>query len=152
MQVLLIKNVDKLGKEGDIKDVKNGYGHNFLIKKGLAKIATEDIIKEWRKEEANKQSELDKEKEILIKSKTKLDNKKITITKRLAPVGIQGSVGKDDISKAILAKFNINIDKKHIDLKKAIKSVGIHEIDIKLGLGIHVIIRVEVIGEEIKAK
>ena len=63
-------------------------------------------------------------------------------------VGIQGSVGKDDISKSIFTKFNINIDKKHIELKKNIKSVGITEVDIKLGLGIHVVMRVEIIGEE----
>lgn len=152
MKVLLIKNFDKLGKEGDIKDVKSGYGHNFLIKKGFAKIATEDIIKEWREEEKKKQVQIDLEKEELVKNKSKLDNKKITIIKKLAPVGIQGSVGKEDISKSIFAKFNIDIDKKNIELKKAIKSVGISEVDIKLGLGIHVVIRVEVVGEEVKSK
>ena len=148
MQVLLIKNVSKLGKEGDIKDVKNGYGHNFLIKQGFAKVATEDIIKEWKDKEKERELTIEKEKEELIKSKLKLDNKKITITKKLAPVGIQGSVGKEDISQSILSKFDININKKNIELKKVIKSVGIHEVDIKLGLGIYVAIRVEVIGEE----
>ena len=50
MKVLLIKDVKSLGKIGEIKEVKDGYGKNFLIKKGFAKQATEEILKEWDKE------------------------------------------------------------------------------------------------------
>ena len=68
------------------------------------------------------------------------------VEKTLAPVGIKGSVGNADISNAIEAQLNIELDKKHINLKKALKSTGQHEVDVKLGHGIHATIKVEVVG------
>ncbi len=68
------------------------------------------------------------------------------IEKPLAPVGIKGSVGNADISKAIAEQLNIELDKKLINLKKALKSTGLHEVDAKLGHGIHAALKVEVVG------
>ena len=51
MKVLLIKDVKSLGKKGEIKEVKDGYGQNFLIGKGMAKLATPDVVENWKKEQ-----------------------------------------------------------------------------------------------------
>jgi len=56
-------------------------------------------------------------------------------------------VGKEDIVTELKASHEIDIDKKSLNLKKAIKSTGIHEIDAKLGHGIHAMIKVEVVAE-----
>jgi large subunit ribosomal protein L9 len=78
--------------------------------------------------------------------KITLEAATVRIEKTSAPVGIKGSVGNADISKAIEEQLNIELDKKHINLKKAIKSTGVHEVDAKLGHGIHAMLKVEVVG------
>ncbi len=146
MKVLLVKDVKTLGKAGEIKEVKDGYGQNFLINKGLAKLATPEVVANWKAEQERKEAELKAELERLENEKKALEAATIRIEKQAAPVGIKGSVGNADIAKAIQDQLGIDIDKKHINLKKALKSTGIHEIDAKLGHGIHAALKVEVVG------
>jgi len=146
MKVLLIKDVKTLGKAGEIKEVKDGYGQNFLIGKGLAKLATPDVVENWKVEQEEMARNLRDELARLQAEKITLEQTTVKIEKAAAPVGIKGSVGNADISKAIEEQLNIELDKKNINLKKALKSVGIHEVDAKLGHGIHAMLKVEVIG------
>ena len=147
MKVLLIKDVKSLGKKGEIKDVKDGYGQNFLIGKGMAKLATPEVVEKWKMEQETAAKDLTDTLARLKKEEKELATKNIVIVKKLAPAGIQGSVGKDDIAKAIKEQMNIEIDKKIVELKKALKTVGEHKVDIKLGHGIHAHITVEIKGE-----
>ena len=146
MKVLLIKDVKALGKAGEIKEVKDGYGQNFLIGKGLAKLATPDVVESWKAEQEEMARNLRDELARLEAEKITLEAATIKIEKPLAPVGIKGSVGNADISQAIEEQYTIELDKKQINLKKAIKSTGVHEIDAKLGHGIHATLKVEVVG------
>jgi len=148
MKVLLIKDVKSLGKKGEIKEVKDGYGQNFLIGKGMARLATPDVVAHWKSEHDRIEKELKETMERLAKEEKELATKNIIIKKKLAPAGIQGSVGKDDIAHAIKEQMDIEIDKKTVELKKALKTVGEHKVDIKLGHGIHATVTVEVVGEE----
>jgi large subunit ribosomal protein L9 len=148
MKVLLIKDVKSLGKAGEIKEVKDGYGRNFLVAKGLAKIATPEVVEAWKAEQARREKEEAETIARLQKEKEQLESTVIRIEKPLAPVGIRGSVGNGDIAAAIQDQLGITIDKKHIELKKAIKSTGIHEVDAKLGHGIHATLKVDVVGVE----
>lgn len=148
MKVLLIKEVKSLGKAGEIKEVKDGYGQNFLIAKGLAKLATPEVIANWKEEQANQAQALKEELERLENEKKQLQANKIIIEKPIAPIGIQGSVGNGDIAKAISEQQSITIDKKNIHLDKPIKSTGVHEVDVKLGHAIHTTVLVEVVGVE----
>jgi len=147
MRVLLIQDVRSLGKKGEIKEVKDGYALNFLVPRGLAKIATDKIIEEWKREQAKLEKKKKEEIERFTKDKEILESKKIIIKKKLAPVGIKGSVKKDDIAKAIKEQSGVEVDKKHIELKKAIKTTGEFTIDIKFKHGIHAKVLIEVVGE-----
>ncbi len=146
MKVLLIKDVKSLGKAGEIKEVKDGYGQNFLVAKGLAKIATPEVVERWKTEQENAAKELEEELTRLNAEKITLEASEIKIEKPIAPVGIKGSVGNGDIAEAILDQLGIEIDKKHIVLKKPLKSTGIHEVDAKLGHAIHATLKVNVVG------
>jgi len=148
MKVLLIKDVKSLGKTGEIKEVKDGYGQNFLVAKGFAKIATPQIVEEWKSEQERIAKEEAETIARLEAEKKQLEASVIRIEKPLAPVGIRGSVGNGDIADAIQSQLGITIDKKHIDLKKALKSTGIHEVDTKLGHAIHATLKVDVVGVE----
>ncbi|WP_373070469.1 50S ribosomal protein L9 [Sulfurimonas sp.] len=149
MKVLLIKDVKSLGKAGEVKEVKPGYGQNFLIKKGFAKAATDEIIAQHKEEEAQKAQDLKDEIASLQDMAKKLDKLEIVITKKIGQNGhLFGAVTKDEIASALQEQHNIEIDKKHITDKIAIKSVGEHDVDLKLGHAIHATLHVDVQGEE----
>ena len=146
MKVLLIKDVKTLGKAGEIKEVKDGYGQNFLVGKGLARLATPDVVEKWKAEQARNEKELKDELTRLEAEKLTLEATEIKIEKTKAPVGIKGSVGNADISAAIADQLNIEVDKKNINLKKALKSEGVHDVDLKLGHAIHATLKVNIVG------
>lgn len=148
MKVLLIKDVKSLGKAGEIKEVKDGYGKNFLIGKGFAKHATTEVLEAHRAEEAKKAEEEAKEIASLKAMATKLDKLKVIIHKKLGETGhLFGSVTKDEVAHALLEQHNIEIDKKHIDTKTNIKMIGTHDLDLKLGHSIHATLHVDVVGD-----
>jgi len=148
MKVLLIKDVKSLGKAGEVKEVKDGYGKNFLIGKGFAKHATQEVLTQHAKEEERKAkkeaSEIAMAKEMAIL----LDKIEIIITKKLGQNGhLFGAITKDDVIEALINQHNIKLDKKHITDKVAIKTVGEHNLDFKLNHGVHATLHVDVVGE-----
>lgn len=148
MKVLLIKDVKNLGKKGEVKEVKDGYGKNFLIGKGFARHATPEILTQHAQDELIVAENLEKEVSALKEIAKKLDKVKIIITKKLGQNGhLFGSVTKDEIATALKNQHNITIDKKHINEKTAIKTIGEHNLDFKLGHGLHAVLHVDVQGE-----
>lgn len=148
MKVLLTKDVKGVGKAGEIKDVADGYGKNFLIGKGLALAATNDVLKKFeadqRKKAANEAAEIER----LTALKAKLADIKVIIAKKLGDTGhLFGSVTKDEVAHALMEQHGIEIDKKELDAKHGIKTTGMHDLDLKLGHGIHATLHVEIKGE-----
>ena len=147
MKVLLIKDVKSLGKAGEVKEVKDGYGKNFLIAKGFAKHATPEIIEEHKKMMAEKEAQEKAEIARLQELAKKLDKLEVIVKKKVGENGhLFGAVTKEEIAEALKAEHGIEIDKKHITEKKPIKSVGEHDVDVKLGHGIHATLHVDVEG------
>ncbi|NPA58915.1 MAG: 50S ribosomal protein L9 [Epsilonproteobacteria bacterium] len=148
MKVLLIKDVKSLGKRGEVKEVKDGYGKNFLIGKGFARHATPEILEQHAKDELIVAQNLEKEVNKLKEIAKQLDKAEVIITKKLGQNGhLFGSVTKDEIATALKEQHGIEIDKKHINEKSAIKTVGEHDLDFKLGHGLHATLHVDVQGE-----
>jgi large subunit ribosomal protein L9 len=148
MKILLIKDVKTLGKAGEVKEVKDGYGQNFLIAKGFAKHATTEILAQHKEDERVAAQNLAQEIASLKELAQKLDKTKIVITKKLGQNGhLFGSITKDEVAHALLEQHNIEIDKKHITDKLSIKTAGEHNLDLKLGHAIHATLHVDVVGE-----
>jgi large subunit ribosomal protein L9 len=148
MKVLLIKDVKSLGKAGEVKEVKDGYGKNFLIGKGFAKHATTEILAQHAAEEKQKALDLATEIDLLKMTAIKLEKAEIIITKKVGETGhLFGSITKDEVAHALKEQYDIEIDKKHITDKISIKTVGEHDLDLKLGHGIHATLHVDVQGE-----
>ncbi|MDQ1338483.1 MAG: large subunit ribosomal protein, partial [Campylobacterota bacterium] len=102
MKVLLIKDVKTLGKAGEVKEVKDGYGQNFLIAKGFAKHATTEILAKHKEDERLAAEELAKEIASLKELAVKLDKAEIVITKKLGQNGhLFGSITKDEVAHAL---------------------------------------------------
>jgi len=148
MKVLLIKDVKSLGKAGEVKEVKPGYGQNFLIKKGFAKPATPEIIAEHEAEIKRKEEEEKAEIARLNEIAQKLDKLEVIITKKVGDNGhLFGAITKEEVANALKEQHGIDIDKKAITDKTAIKTIGEHDLDLKLGHGIHAKLHVDVQGE-----
>ncbi len=148
MKVLLIKDVKSLGKAGEIKEVKDGYGQNFLVAKGFAKVATDEVIEAWKKEQEEIKRKEAEEIARLKEIEKKLGESKVVITHKLGANGaLYGAVTKEEIAEAIKAQTGIEIDKKSIEIKNPIKTAGLFDISIKLGHGIHAHTSLEITGE-----
>jgi len=148
MKVLLIKDVKALGVAGEIKEVKDGYGKNFLIGKGHAKHATTEVIKEWEVEQQKLKDILAAEIKEAEEVKEKIDSLKFTVKHKVGANGhLIGSVTNKEIQQVMYEQAEIAIDKKQITLQSKIKTIGIFEADCKLGNGIHAIAKIDVIAE-----
>lgn len=147
MKVLLIKDIKSLGKAGEVKEVKDGYGQNFLIAKGFAKAATTEVLRKYEAQKKKDAENLKAEIENLEKLKEELSKITICISKPVGANGLLfGGVTKDEISHALKDQKNIQIDKKTLECD-TIKEIGIHEVSVKLGHAIHAKFKLEVKGE-----
>ena len=148
MKVLLTKDVKSLGKAGEIKEVADGYGKNFLIGKGLALHATTEVLNRWKSEQKRAAENEAKEIATAKELAEKLNATKLTIKHKVGAHGhLIGSVTNKEIAESLEDQFSIMLDKKNISLDKKIKSVGIYEVDCKLGHAIHASLKVDIIGE-----
>ena len=146
MKVLLIKDVKSLGKIGEVKEVKDGYGKNFLIGKGFAKHATTEVLEAWDKEQKEIQKKIDEEIKLANKQKEMIESLKLTIKHKIGGNGhLIGSITNKEISNALKNEFKLNLDKKSINLRNAIKTPGIFKVDCKLGHGINSELTIDII-------
>ena len=149
MKVLLIKDVKSLGKTGEVKDVKDGYGKNFLIGKGFARHATPEVLEQWEQGMLVRAENEAKDVKEANDNKEKIESSKFTISHKVGANGhLIGTITNKEISQE-LKNFGIDVDKKQIHLDTKIKTVGIYNVDCKLGHGIHASITIDVI-EDVK--
>lgn len=144
MKVLLLENVQGLGKKGDVVEVKDGYGQNFLIAKGKANRATNDVINKYKAEQKKiaEQEALDIAEINGLKSSIESIN--LVLHRKIgANDALFGSITKDEIANA-LESHRISVDKKHIDIPTPIRQLGHFEVYFKLGHGISATLKLEV--------
>jgi large subunit ribosomal protein L9 len=148
MKVILKQDFEKLGKSGEIINVKDGYAMNYLIPNGVAMKATESntrVLEEIKKQKANKTA-----KEIAEAEKMAAELNLITLeikAKAADEVRLFGSVSGGTIHEALLHK-GYNVDKKQIVLDEPIKEIGERNIEISLSGNVKAHIKVNVIKED----
>ena len=147
MKVLLIKDVKTLGKAGEIKEVADGYGKNFLIGKGLALQATNEVIAKHNAEQ--KKLALKEEEEIKAAKELaeKINSTKLTIRHKVGANGqLIGSVTNKEISEELEKQFSIMVDKKSIVVDNKLKTIGIYEVSCKLGHSVNATLKIDIIA------
>lgn len=136
MKVILTKPVSGLGKIGEIKEVSDGYGINFLIKKGVARIATQEAIGRRMKEVKEAAIKAEKKISRLGEIKQELERRTFTLKVKVGDKGqVFGAIHEKNIIDAVFQKTKIQLDKSQIDSPHGIKQLGEHTITIKLGHG-----------------
>ena len=132
MELILRKDVDKLGKGGQIIKVKDGFARNFLIPNGLAVPLNSANLKALEEQRQKKITQLEKAKNEAVELKERLAALSLTI-----PVlakeedGLYGSVSATEILSA-LKEEGFEIDRDSLILEEPIKSLGIYEVPVKL--------------------
>lgn len=132
MEVILNKDVEKIGKAGAVVQVKEGFARNFLFPHNLAKPATAGSLKKLEQEKQARNAQSAKAKEELLVVRDRLLKLSLTISALAQDdQNLYGSISSHEISEVLKAE-GFSIDKNIIDLADPIKSLGIYEIQIKL--------------------
>ena len=145
MKVILQQDVKNVGKKGDIVEVSEGYGRNFLLPKKIAIIANaanENVAKAKADSAARKKAQDTDEAKLMAAQLAKVT---VTIPVKIGSNGrLFGSVTGKDISEALKKQFSIEVDKRKISLKTEVTGTGSYEAVIKVHPEITSTIKVEI--------
>ena len=148
MKVILNKTVDRLGDEGEVVSVKDGFARNYLIPRGMANNATENNIAVINKEIEDRQKREAKSRENLEALTKQLDKLSLKFALKAGEDDrLFGSVTSQMISEAIAEK-GYTVDKKEIEIPEPIKHVGKYFVHVKLGSGLEAKIKVKVVTQK----
>ena len=132
MKVLLLKDVYKLGRAGDVKKVADGYGRNFLLPQGLAVLATPGAVKqaEHIRMRANEQRALlNKEMDAIA---ARVEGITVTFPAKASEIGkLYGSVTTQMIAEALLKKTGVEVQRRQID-SQPLRTLGTYKIPVRL--------------------
>jgi len=146
MRVILIKDMEKLGKVGDIVDVKDGYARNYLIPMGIALSATQSNVKRVKNEIKALKRKVEKEIERFRELAEKLSSVRVTIEHEAGEEGkLFGSVTTSQIEKALHRAGFEDVEKRQIVLEKPIRETGTYDVKVHLFKDIEATIAVDVI-------
>ncbi len=148
MKLILKTEVDNLGLAGDVVDVADGYGRNYLVPRGKAIMATKGAMKEAdqlvrarKAREASTLGDAQSMKEIL-------EARPLRIEARVDERGhLYGSVGVVEVHR-VLKERGHNIERKRIDLKKAVKEIGTYEVPVQVHPQVDALIEIEVVDAD----
>ncbi len=147
MKVLLLKDVKGTGKKGEIKNVSDGHGRNFLIPRGLAREATDSTVTEHMHQEKSKKKRDDEALAAAKELAKKIENLDLEIKMPAGDSGkLFGSVTNADVADLLKSK-GVDVDKRKVVLKSAIKNTGEFTLKVKLYKGVSPEFKLKIVNE-----
>lgn len=144
MKVVLLKDVKGTGKKGDLVNVADGYGKNFLLKNGFAKSADSSAVNESTQQKKAEAFHKEEERKLAVSLADSLKGQKFVVPVKCGENGkIFGAVTSKEIESRLLEK-GFNVDKKRIVLDNPIKTIGKYQITLKLHPTVSIKIEIEV--------
>ena len=133
MEVILLKDVKRLGRVGEVKHVADGYARNYLIPRGLAAPATDSARKQVAQRAAvQEQKAAEKEHKAELQAAS-LEHVRLQFVERASESGrLYGSVGQADIAAKLAAQVGVPVDRHQIVLDEPIKQVGSSKVGVRL--------------------
>src|SRR5437764_9349692 len=133
MKVILLQDVEGLGKAGDLKDVANGYARNYLLPRQFAAGATPSLIANRKQRIAAEQRKLERQVDLNRQQAERLGQVTLTFQARVGREGrLYGSITSQDIAAGLRDAKGITIDRRMIDLAEPIRTVGTFTVPVKL--------------------
>ncbi len=144
MKVILLQDIKALGKKGELAEVSEGYGRNYLLPKKLAKEANAQAMNEYKNAENSKNYKIATAKAQAEQDKQKLEGKVFKMTANGNNGKLFGSVTSKQIAEEIKKQYGIAVDKRKVVLERDIKEFGTYKAEVKLYTGISASIDVQV--------
>lgn len=148
MKVLLKQDVENLGLAGEVYEVANGYGRNYLIPQGLAVIATPGVMNQaqvWRKKAEARRAQIRAEYQALAEQ---IKGVSLTFTARAGESGkLYGSITAAQITDGLNEALGIEIDRRKVDVEP-LRQLGTHKVMVRLSGDIHPEFTVRIESEE----
>jgi large subunit ribosomal protein L9 len=146
MKVILLQDVEGLGKAGDLKDVANGYARNYLLPRRLAAGATPELLANHQQRIAAEQRKREKQQESNQQQAERLGQVSLTFKARVGRQGrLYGSITSQDIAAGLRESEGITIDRRVIELPEPIRTLGTFKVPVKLAQKLEPEITVNVI-------
>lgn len=145
MQVIFIKDLKGTGKKGEIKEVKDGYAENFLLKKGYAVVANPINLQKLEEEKKKKASEEQEKKQQALQQKESLEKVILTFKVKTGEKDkVFGSISVKQLKDA-LNDLGYTIEKSKIAIPQALTSLGFHTIQVELYKDVYAKVKVHLI-------
>jgi large subunit ribosomal protein L9 len=152
MEVILLKDVPRLGRAGELRNVAPGYARNYLVPEGLATLVTKGALKQLELQsqaEARRQRQLEAEARELA---AQLEGVTLTLTAKTGEKDrLYGSITSGDIADALESEIGKSVDRRKIELEEPIRELGTYSVPFKLLSELAPTIVVEVIKKEEEA-
>jgi large subunit ribosomal protein L9 len=133
MKIILLQNVPKMGKKYDVKSVADGYALNFLIPRGLAKVATDSTLKQIDILKAKEEAMRKVHNDLLLKNLGDLEDIRIEVSEPANDKGhLFAGIHSSELAIIIKEKTQLDIPPENIVLDKPIKEIGEHKITVKI--------------------
>lgn len=146
MKLILTQNVQDLGGKGDVVDVADGYGRNYLVPRGLAVKATRGAL---RQADAMQRARVESEAKDLSEAEalaTSLVGTRVVVAARSGDEGkLFGSIGANDIVEAIKKFTGVEVDRGIVAVTAPIKEIGLHEVRLKPHADVEFLVTLDVI-------
>lgn len=150
MEVLLLKEVKRLGKAGEVRRVADGYARNYLIPRGLAVPATDAARRQVAEREAARARAADAEKATAEAQAAALENVELVFKVKSGESGrLYGSITSADIAEQLAERIGESVDKRKVMLDEPIKEIGTSKVDVKLHTDVKISVTVIVEGEDV---
>ncbi len=135
MKVILINDVEALGKSGELKDVTDGYARNFLIPRKMAVPAAGGAFRAWQHDIASREDKRKKERVEAEIAAQRIGSTTLTMGVKVGEGGkLYGSITAKDIADA-LGRRGITVDRHKIDLEEPLKSLGTYKVAVRVASG-----------------
>jgi len=145
MQIILLENIMNLGKIGDLVEVKNGYGRNFLLRQGKALRASKENIETVGKKKDQLNKKNNELKSSFMGVANKINNKILKFNKEAKENGeLFGSIKPKEVSGAFLNDLKVEISPSLIDLKQEINKIGQYSINVNLHSEVTAVVKISV--------
>jgi len=130
---MLTKDVQNVGLAGDVKEVADGYGRNYLIPRRMAVLAGKGAEAEARRlREATARREA-KEQDEARELAELIDNKTVVVRLKVgAEDKVFGAITNDDVATALRLQHQVDVDRRKIDIKDPLKQLGEHQVPLRL--------------------
>lgn len=153
MKVILLQDVEHLGKAGDLKEVANGYARNYLLPRELAAGATPGLIANRAQRVATEQRKLEKQAEANRQLAERLGGVTLTFRARIGSQDrLYGSITSQDIAAALREAESLTVDRRTITLSEPIRALGTFTVPVRVATGLEPKITVNVVSDKVAAQ